>query len=264
MNSPDKFTNTTTTNNKLLSKLPLGSYAVDFNDAKLRNHHGAVDQDALTARPPQEVFQQIKHTLTVTMGMEIKRDGGDYKLKCTRKKRMTPVTKSDKGEDAPTPTSSSSRRPPPNAPQTGVPFRRMLMRKSSEQQQQEVSSSSSSSSSSSPPTTTTPPATLTYGDPALDPGDEVRFSVELCKIKNLPGLYIVDIRRMRGNLWSYKFLYHALLEQLNLSGNGGYISNHPPHQQSSSSSNHRVSVISSGAGSSVVIMEEPDPQEIIV
>jgi hypothetical protein len=140
----------------------------------------------------------------------------------------------------------------------------MLMRKSSEQQQQEVSSSSSSSSSSSPPTTTTPPATLTYGDPALDPGDEVRFSVELCKIKNLPGLYIVDIRRMRGNLWSYKFLYHALLEQLNLSGNGGYISNHPPHQQSSSSSNHRVSVISSGAGSSVVIMEEPDPQEIIV
>ncbi|RUP43297.1 hypothetical protein BC936DRAFT_137367 [Jimgerdemannia flammicorona] len=62
-----------------------------------------------------------------------------------------------------------------------------------------------------------------YGDPSIDPGDEIRFSVELCKIKNLTNLYIVDIRRMRGNLWGYKFLYHTLLERLDLSGKGGYI-----------------------------------------
>ena len=64
----------------------------------------------------------------------------------------------------------------------------------------------------------------TYGDPTVDPGDEVPFSVELCKIKNLPGLYIVDIRRMRGNVWSYKYLYHVILDTLDLSAKGGYIS----------------------------------------
>ncbi|KAI8080048.1 kinase-like domain-containing protein [Halteromyces radiatus] len=216
MNGP--FTNSSThlhqnnnnnTNNKLLSKLPLGSYAMDFNDAKLRNHHGAVDQDALTARPPPEIFQQIKHTLTV-MGMEIKRDGGDYKLKCIRKKR---------------PNNN-------NIDNNGVSFRRrMLMRKSADMQS-------------------------SYGDPALDPGDEVRFSVELCKIKNLPGLYIVDIRRLRGNLWSYKFLYHALLEQLNLSGNGGYISNQPPLE----TSQQRISMVSSSGASSSVVEEEEEEE----
>ncbi|CAO3588951.1 unnamed protein product [Absidia cylindrospora] len=274
----DRLTTNNNNNNKLLSKLPLGSYAVDFNDAKLRNHHGAVDQDALTARPPQEVLQQIKHTLTVTMGMEIKRDGGDYKLKCTRKKRTAATTTTTGLGGIPTPTSSSShhhqRTTTTSSTTAGAPFRRMLMRKSSEQQQQQqqqqqdVSSSSSSSSSSNPTPPQTIGGTLTYGDPALDPGDEVRFSVELCKIKNLPGLYIVDIRRMRGNLWSYKFLYHALLEQLNLSGNGGYISNHPPAtaaataetaSQQTNGNHQRASMISSGAGSSV--MEDPADEQ---
>jgi hypothetical protein len=62
-----------------------------------------------------------------------------------------------------------------------------------------------------------------YGDASVDSGDEIRFSVELCKFENLPGLYIVDIRRMRGNVWGYKFVYHQLLEALNLYGKGGYI-----------------------------------------
>ncbi|KAI8605930.1 hypothetical protein EDD21DRAFT_289995, partial [Dissophora ornata] len=46
---------------------------------------------------------------------------------------------------------------------------------------------------------------------SIDSGDEIRFSIELCRIKNLHGLYSVDIRRMKGNLWTYKFLYHAVL-----------------------------------------------------
>ncbi|RIA81870.1 hypothetical protein C1645_670654, partial [Glomus cerebriforme] len=53
---------------------------------------------------------------------------------------------------------------------------------------------------------------ILYGDSTVDSGEEIRFAVELCRIKNLPGLYIVDIKRMKGNLWGYKFLYHTLLE----------------------------------------------------
>ncbi|KAF8935599.1 hypothetical protein BGZ58_004920 [Dissophora ornata] len=62
-----------------------------------------------------------------------------------------------------------------------------------------------------------------YGEDSIDSGDEIRFSIELCRIKNLHGLYSVDIRRMKGNLWTYKFLYHAVLNTLNLQGKGGYL-----------------------------------------
>ncbi|KAF9986499.1 hypothetical protein BGZ75_001760 [Mortierella antarctica] len=62
-----------------------------------------------------------------------------------------------------------------------------------------------------------------YGEESIDSGEEVRFSIELCRIKNLPGIYCVDIRRMKGNLWAYKFLYHAVLNTLDLNGKGGYI-----------------------------------------
>ncbi|KAF9432874.1 hypothetical protein BGZ76_010193 [Entomortierella beljakovae] len=63
-----------------------------------------------------------------------------------------------------------------------------------------------------------------YGEESIDSGEEVRFSIEVCRIKNLAGIYCVDIRRMKGNLWAYKFLYHAVLNTLDLNGKGGYIS----------------------------------------
>ncbi|KAF9085637.1 hypothetical protein BGX27_003410 [Mortierella sp. AM989] len=70
-----------------------------------------------------------------------------------------------------------------------------------------------------------------YGEEAIDSGEEIRFSIELCRIKNLDGLYSVDIRRMRGNLWAYKFLYHAVLNTLDLQGKGGYLTGQPAQVQ---------------------------------
>ncbi|KAF9991356.1 hypothetical protein BGZ80_009193, partial [Entomortierella chlamydospora] len=66
-----------------------------------------------------------------------------------------------------------------------------------------------------------------YGEDSIDSGEEIRFSIELCRIKNLDGLYSVDIRRVRGNLWAYKFLYHAVLNTLDLQGKGGYLTGQP-------------------------------------
>ncbi|KAI7860710.1 hypothetical protein BDC45DRAFT_401522, partial [Circinella umbellata] len=125
----------------------------------LRTYHGAVDQNALTSRSPQEVLIEVKQTL-ISMGIDVK-DDGEFKLKCVRRRHRPAL-----------PNSNNS-----NA---------------------SVNERNNSNS-------------IIYGDPVVDPGEEVRFSMELCKIKNLPGLYIVDIRRMRGNVWSYKFLYHAVL-----------------------------------------------------
>ncbi|KAI8388842.1 uncharacterized protein BYT42DRAFT_248838 [Radiomyces spectabilis] len=214
---------------------PLGSYAVDFNDSKLRMHRGAVDQDALTSRPPQEIFNELRHMLQ-TMGIDVKRNG-EYRLKCTRRERMASVTDESKKRK-----SSSD-----------MSFRNFLRR------------------------TSAGPATLPaidnakqpmYGDPVVDPGDEVRFTIELCKIKNLPGLYSVDIRRLHGNAWAYKFLYHAVLDTLNLSGKGGYMSTHVPPpsnnglsanmqngrqaDKESPSSSNRISVVSSAGSSNLL------------
>jgi hypothetical protein len=46
--------------------------------------------------------------------------------------------------------------------------------------------------------------------------DEIRFYVEIQKIKNLPGLYVVDFKRIRGDIWAFKRLYHGLVGDLPL------------------------------------------------
>ncbi|CDH56459.1 pkinase-domain-containing protein [Lichtheimia corymbifera JMRC:FSU:9682] len=205
-----------------LRAMPLGkSYAVDFNDAKLRTHHGAVDQEALTSGSPMDVLVEVKQVL-LSMGIEVKKDG-DYKLKCTRQRRKRPnsITASSNNpascNESATSSLSNARSDKKRRMSTSAPFRKLLRR----------NGGGGDDSSSS----VFQQGETVYGDPVVDPGEEVRFSVELCKIKNLPGLYIVDIRRMRGNVWAYKFLYHTLLDTLNLSGKGGYIKSHNTMKQ---------------------------------
>jgi protein-serine/threonine kinase len=47
---------------------------------------------------------------------------------------------------------------------------------------------------------------------SVDNGDEVKFVVELCRMRNLPGLYHLTIKRLRGDVWSFKFIYQTVLE----------------------------------------------------
>ena len=49
-----------------------------------------------------------------------------------------------------------------------------------------------------------------YGDSTQDQGDEVRFYVELTRLDRLNDTFSLDIRRLKGNLRSYKFLYDTL------------------------------------------------------
>ncbi|CAH1761079.1 12470_t:CDS:2 [Entrophospora sp. SA101] len=171
-------------------------------DAKLRVHNGALDQLALTERPPYEVFIVVKQTL-LSMGIEIRREG-EFKVKCLRRKRKGGVpidnnfysNNDNNGNKGTSQVSESTESLDVNTEKkrkkySSTPFKTLLR--------------------------------LIYGDPTVDSGEEVRFSVELCRIKNLPGLYIVDIKRLKGNRWSYKFLYHTLLDRLDLKGQSGYL-----------------------------------------
>lgn len=51
-----------------------------------------------------------------------------------------------------------------------------------------------------------------YGDQSEDPGSEVRFTVELTEISGLKATYSLDIRRLKGPLRSYKYMYDSLRE----------------------------------------------------
>lgn len=213
-------------------------------EAKLRIYHGAVDQAALTSRPPNEVFKDVKQTLQA-MGIEIKRDS-DYKIKCTRPKRKMkqgrPTTSVSSGNasvdtlDADSGMSLTVADQKKRRISGSTTFRNLLRRSSGGHDQSHesipphlVSSDEDGvvanevGTASSLNSTASGKVAPIYGDASVDSGDEIRFSIELCKFKNLPGLYIVDIRRMRGNVWGYKFVYHQLLEALDLYSKGGYI-----------------------------------------
>ncbi|CAG8497322.1 9408_t:CDS:10 [Paraglomus brasilianum] len=258
-------------------------------DTKLRVHHGAVDNSALTSRHPYEVFIIVKQTL-VGMGIETKREG-EFKVRCVRRKRKTNahISKDDNKQSSKDKTKDNigvtdinveadkKKRKYPSSP-----FKTLLRRASSTSAHTSPSlvphsgkssvastspslvatqinvdslslsiplSATASSSGDGSPQSPSPPNSphldpamtivvpemnvspsnnsnmimlpeVIYGDSTVDSGDEIRFSVELCRISNLPGLYIVDIRRLKGNIWSYKFLYHTILEKLDLGGKG--------------------------------------------
>jgi len=55
-----------------------------------------------------------------------------------------------------------------------------------------------------------------YGDHTEDSGSEVRFSVELTEISGLKSTYSLDIRRLKGPLRSYKYMYDSLRDRVNL------------------------------------------------
>ncbi|KAH8918887.1 hypothetical protein BT69DRAFT_1267292 [Atractiella rhizophila] len=129
-----------------------------FIESKLRVHHGAIDQNAVTPRQPQEIMDEIRKVLW-NLGIEAQRDG-EFKVKCIRKGKK-------KGDD--------------NSPSVSHP---------------------------QPPTA--------YGESSVDSGDEIRFSIELTRLKNLTGLYSVDIRRIKGQLWGFGWVYNQVLQNMQL------------------------------------------------
>ncbi|KAF9478577.1 Pkinase-domain-containing protein [Pholiota conissans] len=209
--------------------------------AQLRVHHGAVDQTTITTRPPPEVMAHVKKVLQ-DMGVEAQLES-EYKFRCVRVKKrkgtvgpgavagaaaggtgLAAVTMvgsaasngvDKRGLPLPSPSSFSS---------TGGMLRGLLMRRQSSQ----VSTQSHGPSSSQPSlafddessVVVSEPLVINeaaYGDPTRDAGDEVRFSVELTRLDRLHDTFSLDIRRLKGNLRSYKYLYDTLRDRADLS-----------------------------------------------
>ncbi|KAG6908810.1 hypothetical protein DXG01_003257 [Tephrocybe rancida] len=193
----------------------------------LRTHHGAVDQSTITTKPPPEVMQHVRAVLE-SMGVEIQVES-EYKYRCVRAKRRKGSMIMGGASTPPPPSSAGSLAavtmvgsaasngvdkrglpvPSPTFSAPGGMLRGLLMRRQSSQ----VSATGQADDDISSPLTTEPTSILgatTYGDPAQDAGDEVKFSVELTRIDRLNDTFSLDIRRLKGNLRSYKFLYDTL------------------------------------------------------
>lgn len=183
-----------------------------FNEAMLRYHHGAVDQRALSSLQPQEMLVRVRAALA-SMGIDFGLSSEEeFKLECLRPKRggrggigawgtnlrtsVFPPTQTDLERASRQPSRPGGRvlAPPPIA-NAGL--------------------AASKGAGTGAGTPTGP----VYGQASVDNGQEVRFSVEITRLQNLPGLYSLDIRRMRGNVWAYKFCYTALLQRCDLSPN---------------------------------------------
>ncbi|KAI0632707.1 Pkinase-domain-containing protein [Trametes polyzona] len=223
-----------------------GRVLKQFNPrANLRVHHGAVDQTTITTGSPPEVMKHVK-TVLESMGIDIAIEH-EYKYRCIRPKRkrtglglrdgsgslaaFTMVgSAASNGVDKrglPLPSQSNTS----FGASTGGMLRGLLMRRQSSQVSSgtlhQVSPSFESEASSDtvlaaavPPGSSDVPAPISletiYGDQLQDAGDEVRFSVELTRLDRLDDTYSLDIRRLKGNLRSYKFLYDTLRQRADL------------------------------------------------
>jgi protein-serine/threonine kinase len=181
-------------------------------DGALRVHQGPVDQSALTSRDPVAVFREVQRALW-DMGIEARRESETtYKLECVRRKRAKTLI--DIGQSIKTsvfpPSQADYDRSASNARLPSSPSSMLSPSQSSVRNFLRRNSSQHSADTHMPPPT--------YGEPSVDNGGEVRFSVELTKLRLLPGLYIVDLKRMRGNIWAYKHLNRSLLGRLDLVG----------------------------------------------
>lgn len=217
-----------------------------FSDTVLRYHEGAVDQRALMSISPPLMLIHVRQALT-SMGIDFRlASQEEFKLECLRPKKtgrpalgsfgaslrtsvfppsQTLLERSSRNLSPPlVPARVPSPAPPPGLP-TG--FRGFLRRGSllpqvyagpeGDARLGSMVSLSSSTPAGSPgvssPAEAAGGVSPIYGEPSVDGGQEVRFSVEITRLKNLAGLYSVDIRRMRGNVWAYKFCYTALLQR---------------------------------------------------
>ncbi|KZV93667.1 hypothetical protein EXIGLDRAFT_835579 [Exidia glandulosa HHB12029] len=219
----------------------LHAHAEKATTYPLRVHHGAVDQGTVTTGSPPEVFAHVTHVLA-SMGVEFHKET-EFKYRCVRPKRRKIAGSTNpppsphkevtgQGVAAYTMVGSASlngvdkRGLPHPSPTISSPagmLRGLLTRRASshvsdpdeEGMRSPVGASTSTRSVAPQPLPAeggAAPEPL-YGDRAQDLSDEVRFSVELTRIDRLDDTLSLDIRRLKGNLKSYKFLYDTLRDR---------------------------------------------------
>ncbi|KAH7333623.1 hypothetical protein B0J17DRAFT_578559 [Rhizoctonia solani] len=160
----------------------------------MRVHEGAVDQAMVTSGSPHDALSHAEAVL-IEMGIAFTKES-EWKFRCVRhKKRKGGISGSVNNRGLPMP-------PPPSFSGPGGMLRGLLRR----------SSAQPGVPTESEATQQQPTTEPIYGERTDDAQDEVRFFVELTRIDRLEDTYSIDVRRLKGNLRSYKFLYDNMRE----------------------------------------------------
>ena len=198
-------------------------------ERRLKVHVGAVDQAALTTRRPDELFAELVQVLQ-HMGLAMRPTPKyEFRVECMRPKRLNKLERFVSSQRQETSRRRWSRMTPKSSGSAGSTATPRVSTSRDEVEGDMARLSLSSAATTSLPMSNTaqsleqaaftaaqsPPL---FGESHEDGGHEVRLSIELTRLVKLQGLYSVDIRRMKGNIWSYKFLYDQILERLNLGG----------------------------------------------
>ncbi|KAK7033023.1 Non-specific serine/threonine protein kinase [Favolaschia claudopus] len=185
----------------------------------------------ITTGQPPEVMRHVKEVL-MGMGLEIQVES-EYKYRCIRAKQRRGSKSTTPGAQggvaAFTMVGSAASNgvdkrglpiPSQSSFSGGGMLRGLLMRRQSSQVSTAGAGSTSfdgdDSLNASGILTAEPQTETVYGVSPDDAGDEVRFSVELTRLDRLNDTYSLDIRRLKGNLRSYKFLYDTLRQRADL------------------------------------------------
>ncbi|KAK9717750.1 hypothetical protein K7432_005949 [Basidiobolus ranarum] len=175
------------------------------HEFRLQYHNGAIDNAAVTSKTPLELMSEIK-TLLEELGIEIKNEY-EWKLKCIRKKKTHNDTLKSKDSvisNGTQVTSTLSTVSTNSQKRCTVGMFSRFLKFGNQASSYPVHFERCASGEP------------IYGEKIVDSGGEIHFVVEICKLKELGKLYIVDVTRRKGNLWSYKFIYHTILDRLNL------------------------------------------------
>ncbi|EFP94382.2 CAMK/CAMKL/KIN4 protein kinase [Puccinia graminis f. sp. tritici CRL 75-36-700-3] len=210
-----------------------------FNDNKLKLHHGAIDQNAISSKLPPVIMQQLKQILW-EMGIDVVEESS-MKLKATRRSKKKVVASLGMGvfealqqqqqklhqQDGSTGAFKSIfNRRPQTASSTNQQIGVLIDQFGHVTTGPSVASTSGhgagsaggslGSANGADYTSGAQPLPSYADDPSVDSGDDVRFTVEITRLRGLVGLYAVDIKRLKGSLWSFKYLYLQILERADL------------------------------------------------
>lgn len=147
-------------------------------ESELRVHAGDMNRSALTSKPPMEVLLEINKILLL-LGIEVENQGG-YKLNCVRRSTVHygQQIKAGRGNDDEDEDDMMNHLSTNHAPILSQPI---------------------------------------YGHPNIDSGQEIEFTIEICRFQNLSGLFSVDIQSVsEDNYAAYQFIGQKLLGLLHM------------------------------------------------
>jgi hypothetical protein len=194
------------------SGLSRASTTSTFNSAsrpyRLRFHTGAIDQRALTNRNPIELLSDLIMMLREN-GFYVRQSNSDsssFKLKIVRPAKA--VEKSDPNVIR-NPEIEKEPRVPGNFMRNLASFPRGFVEKM--KYRSKYGTGYNKGYNQSHPE-----------EEGKGGGEgEIKFYVEVQKIKNLEGLFVVEFKRRAGDVWEFKKVYQSLLPKMRLEFVGG-------------------------------------------